>query len=238
VTMVGRGKGSSDVVRLSAAIRSLLRRIGVAETQGEAAKLEAAAIGERLEERTRRFGEDLHALQVLADRDPLTGLLNRRAFQAFAGDAMSYFRRYKRAIAVLVIDIDKFKRVNDTFGHATGDEIICSIGQAISTVARLTDKVARFGGEEFVVLLREIDEAGVTLFAERLRVAIASAPIETARSGPIHVTVSIGLALANEHDRDMDDLIERADRALYRAKSAGRNCVRLDAAAGEVKRAA
>jgi diguanylate cyclase (GGDEF)-like protein len=237
-TMVSRGKGSSDVVRLAGSIRSLLRRIGVAETQGEEAKQKAFAIEQRLEERTRRFGEDLHALQTLADKDPLTDLLNRRAFQVFAGDAMSYFRRYKRAIAVLVVDIDLFKRVNDTFGHATGDDIIRGVGNIISAAARTTDKVARFGGEEFVVLLRETDEAGLTLFAERVRAAIAAAPIETNRSGAVHVTVSIGLAMANEHDRDIEDLIERADRGLYTAKSAGRNCVRLGSDRSDMRRAA
>jgi diguanylate cyclase (GGDEF)-like protein len=150
---------------------------------------------------------------------------------------MSYFRRYKRAIAILVVDIDMFKRVNDTFGHATGDDIIRGVGEVISAAARTTDKVARFGGEEFVVLLREIDEAGVMLFADRVRAAVAGAPIDTARSGPVHVTISIGLALASEHDRDIEDLIERADRGLYAAKSAGRNCVRLGGAS-EQKQAA
>lgn len=238
VTTVGQGRGSSDVLRLTGSIRSLIRRIGVAETQSEVAQQEALAISQRLDERTRRFGEDLHALQTLADKDPLTNLLNRRAFQVFAGDAMSYFRRYKRAIGVLVVDIDRFKRVNDTFGHATGDDIIRGIGAIISATARTTDKVARFGGEEFVVLLREIDEAGLILFAERLRSAVAAKPIETSRSGPVHVTISIGLAMASEHDRDIDDLVERADRGLYAAKSAGRNRVQLGCLPSIVKQAA
>jgi diguanylate cyclase (GGDEF)-like protein len=237
VTMVGRGHGSSDVVRLSSSIRSLLRRIGAAETQSEAARRDALEASQRLEEKTKRFGEDLHALQVLADCDPLTGLLNRRAFQAFASDAMSYFRRYKRPIAILVIDIDLFKRVNDTFGHAAGDDVIRGVGKVVSEAARTTDKVSRFGGEEFVVLLREIDEAGLLLFAERVRAAMAAAAI-AARGGAIPVTVSIGVALATENDRDIEDLIERADLGLYAAKSAGRNCVRLGTATGDLKRAA
>ncbi len=225
VTTVGWGHGSSDVVRLSSSVRSLLRRIGSAETEEQAAKREAAAMARRLEEKTRRFGEDLNALQILADRDPLTGLLNRRAFQVFASDAMSYFRRYKRQIAVLVVDIDFFKRVNDTFGHAAGDDVIKGVGAIVSSAVRGTDKAARFGGEEFVVLLRETDANGAMIFAERVRQMISAAPMATERSGPVHVTISVGLAMAQAHDRDVEDIIQRADRALYVAKSTGRNRV-------------
>jgi len=225
VTTVGWGHGSSDVVRLSSSVRSLLRRIGSAETEEQAAKREAAAMARRLEEKTRRFGEDLNALQILADRDPLTGLLNRRAFQVFASDAMSYFRRYKRQIAVLVIDIDFFKRVNDTFGHAAGDDVIKGVGTIVSSAVRGTDKAARFGGEEFVVLLRETNAEGAMIFAERVRQMISAAPMATDRSGPVHVTISVGLAMAQAQDRDVDDIIQRADRALYVAKSTGRNRV-------------
>src|SRR5688572_27128845 len=96
----------------------------------------------------------------MADTDPLSNLLNRRAFLAFADDGFEYFQRYQRSIAMLVIDIDHFKKVNDTHGHATGDVVIRRVGELIETSLRTTDKAGRFGGEEFVVLLREVDEIG------------------------------------------------------------------------------
>jgi diguanylate cyclase (GGDEF)-like protein len=164
-------------------------------------------------------------MQVLADTDALTGLLNRRAFLPLASDAMSYFKRYRRAICILMIDIDHFKRVNDLYGHAAGDEVIRQVGRIVSEAVRTTDKVARFGGEEFVVLLRETDLKGATIFADRIRQTVANTVFEP--DGPcLRATISIGLAEAEFTDGDVDHTIERADRALYAAKSGGRNCVR------------
>ena len=114
--------------------------------------------------------------------------------------------------------------VNDTFGHAAGDAVICRVGELVDSAMRTTDKAARLGGEEFVVLLREVDELSARAFADRLRVAIEETSIEYG-SQPINVTVSIGVALAHAADRDINDTIERADRGLYMAKNTGRNRV-------------
>jgi diguanylate cyclase (GGDEF)-like protein len=139
---------------------------------------------------------------------------------------MRYFQRYNRSIAMLMVDIDHFKRVNDQHGHAAGDAVIRRIGELIAQTLRETDKVARFGGEEFVVLLREVSEHEAHDLAERIRLVIADGSI--AFDGKeLAVTVSIGCAAVTGHDRDVEELIERADRALYAAKSAGRNCIRL-----------
>lgn len=221
---IGRIGGSQELVSLSTSLRSLVRRLGHAEEETVAARRLAADATERMEEKTRRLGEDLSEMRRLADTDVLTGLLNRRAFNVFADDAYEHYRRYKRGVAVLMIDIDFFKRVNDTFGHAAGDEVIRSVGAQINEAIRTTDKLARFGGEEFVVMLREIDPPSVYALADRIRRSIADAPVDHLGS-PIHITVSIGVAILSMTDRDMADPIERADRALYRAKTSGRNRV-------------
>lgn len=223
--MTHRVHGSPEVLQLSASVRSLLRRIGTAEADARHIEAEASNAVHVAEDRVRRLGADLHAMQLLADTDALTGLLNRRAFMPLAKDAMSYFKRYRRAICVLMIDIDHFKRVNDLHGHAAGDEVIRQVGRIISEAIRTTDKVARFGGEEFVVLLRETDMKGAAIFAERIRQTVADTVFEP-EGACLEATISIGMAEAEKSDEDIDRTIERADRALYAAKSGGRNCVR------------
>ena len=225
-TMTKRVHGSPEVLQLSAAVRSLLRRIGTAEAEARDVGAEASKAVHAAQDRVRRLGADLHAMQLLADTDGLTGLLNRRAFLPLAKDAMSYFKRYRRSISVLMIDIDHFKRVNDLYGHAAGDVVIRQIGGIISDAIRTTDKVARFGGEEFVVLLRETDAVGAAVIAERIRRTVATTVFEP-DSSRLLATISVGIAEAEHTDEDIDRTIERADRALYDAKSRGRNCVRL-----------
>jgi diguanylate cyclase (GGDEF)-like protein len=224
-TMVEREHGSSDIQLLSASVRSLLRRVGTAEDAQVIAERAAEGLQQKMDEKTRSLGEHISTLQQLADTDPLTRLLNRRAFLVFAGDAMNYYRRYGRGIGILVVDIDFFKRVNDTFGHGSGDDVIEAVGQMIQGEVRTTDKAARFGGEEFVVLLRETELDGAVALAERIREKVAATVIEGRGHGEINVTVSIGLAMAEHRDRDIADVIERADHALYAAKTGGRNQV-------------
>jgi diguanylate cyclase (GGDEF)-like protein len=216
-TMLPRQSGSTEVVQLSTALRSLLRRIGFAEQRTQEAELRAS-------ENALQFAEDMRALRKLADTDALTNLMNRRAFLAAGCDALEYYKRYDRPLAVMVIDIDRFKQVNDHFGHAGGDAAIRRLGELIQYASRATDKAARFGGEEFVVLLREVDEATARFFAERLCAAVEAEAIVYG-SNIIRITISIGVALAHGDDRDIEDTIERADRGLYMAKNTGRNRV-------------
>lgn len=219
VTSLPRLRGSSEVIHLSTSLRSLLLRIGFVERLSQQAEAKAA-------EEAKKFAHDLASLRKLAETDPLTNLLNRRAFMEAATDAMRYYQRYGREIATLVVDIDHFKKVNDDHGHAAGDAVIRRIGELIAQTLRETDKVARFGGEEFVVLLREVSEHEAHELAERIRLVIAEGhtPFDGEELG---VTVSIGCAAITGHDRDVEELIERADRALYAAKASGRNCIRL-----------
>lgn len=219
VTSLPRLRGSSEVIHLSTSLRSLLLRIGFVERLSQEAEAKAA-------EEAKKFESDIASLRKLAETDPLTNLLNRRAFMDSAADAMRYYQRYNRAIATLIVDIDHFKRVNDQHGHAAGDAVIRRIGELIAQTLRETDKVARFGGEEFVVLLREVSEHDAHELAERIRLIIAESAIPF-DGKELSVTVSIGCAAITAHDRDVEELIERADRALYAAKGAGRNCIRL-----------
>ncbi|MGJ5090560.1 sensor domain-containing diguanylate cyclase [Bradyrhizobium oligotrophicum] len=218
-TMLARQGGSAEVVQLTRALRSLLRRIGLAEERTKEAELRAT-------ENALQFQDDLTRLQRLADQDFLTGLMNRRAFVAAAEDAMQYCRRYKRGLGTLMIDIDHFKKINDTHGHAVGDQAIKEVATIINSSIRTTDKAARFGGEEFVVLLREIDQPTALLLADRIRRNIEVATIENG-STCVPATVSIGLSLLEDGDRDIQDMIERADQGLYAAKTSGRNRVVL-----------
>ena len=214
-TMLPRLSGSPEVVQLTRALRSLLRRIGFAEEQTKEAEARAS-------ENAMQFKDDLTKLRVLADTDYLTGLLNRRAFLAVAGDAMEFSDRYKRGLATLMIDIDHFKKINDLHGHTTGDLVIKRVAGIIASNIKRTDRAARFGGEEFVVLLREVNEETARSTAERIGRAIETEIIGEGTT-QISATVSIGIAIISETDRDVEDMIERADEALYVAKNTGRN---------------
>ncbi|MCB5177149.1 sensor domain-containing diguanylate cyclase [Microvirga lenta] len=200
--------GSAEVIRLSAALRSLLRRVGSAE--------------KRISEVSSRHEKDLTDLRHLAETDALSGLLNRRGFDLLAEDAFDQFTRSGRGFAVLLVDIDLFKSVNDTYGHVAGDEVIKVIGATLTAALRPTDKVARFGGEEFVILVRDIGRGGIMTVAQKIRRAVEAASIRH-HEHAISVTVSVGGAISQDGDRDVQDVIERADTALYSAKAAGRN---------------
>jgi diguanylate cyclase (GGDEF)-like protein len=230
-SMLPRQSGSLEVVQLTQALRSLLRRIGFAEERTKEAEARAT-------ENAMQFKDDLTKLRRLADTDYLTDLMNRRAFLAAADDAMEFAHRYKRNIATLMIDIDHFKKINDTHGHHMGDIAIKKIAEVISTNIKSTDRAARFGGEEFVVLLREADAMGAKSLAERLRKAIELAIIGEGETR-IAATVSIGVALIADNDRDVQDIIERADQGLYVAKNTGRNrCFFMPASEDRTVRAA
>jgi diguanylate cyclase (GGDEF)-like protein len=215
--MLRQQRGSIEMLQLSQALRSLLRRIGFAEQRTK--DVEASA-----SENARQFAEDMKALRRLAETDPLTNLTNRRAFAREGGAAFEYFKRYQRSIAVLVADIDHFKQVNDSYGHAAGDQGIRQTGEIISAALRTTDTAARTGGEEFIILLREADEAAAMQLAERIRAAVAESTFVSGEA-QFKLTLSVGVAIAASTDRDIDEVIERADQGLYMAKNAGRDRV-------------
>lgn len=159
----------------------------------------------------------------LARTDGLTGIHNRRAFFELGTREVERAQRFERPFTVLMIDIDHFKRVNDTYGHAIGDEVLARLANRCEQQLRTVDIFARYGGEEFVALLSEAGVQGAYLVAERLRDTI-SAPIKT-DAGVVSVTASIGIASLEGTNLDLDTVLQHADQALYRAKESGRDRV-------------
>jgi diguanylate cyclase (GGDEF)-like protein len=162
------------------------------------------------------------AAEAQASTDALTGLPNRRYFEEFVS-LLAQRRRAGDAVGILMVDIDKFKVLNDTHGHATGDDVLRAVAGAIVAAVREDDVPARFGGEEFVVLLRNPDPGVAVEVGERIRAAVSG--LDLRRLGVRGVSVSVGVAVADGPDEPIEELIETADRALYRAKRAGRDRV-------------
>lgn len=169
-------------------------------------------------------------LQVAAVTDEKTGLLNTAGWHEYAGrEHVRARRRGVGGFAVLMIDLDHFKRINDTYGHLTGDDVLAAVAVAITGSVRQGDTVGRFGGEEFVVLLPGIARTDVLGIAERVRLAVGElAVVISTGSGTVRVSglsVSIGVARYPDSGSTLDDILRSADAALYRAKDAGRNRV-------------
>jgi diguanylate cyclase (GGDEF)-like protein len=158
-------------------------------------------------------------LRQAAQTDPLTGLANRRHLEAVAAIELTRTRRWGVPMAVLMIDADHFKSINDRFGHGAGDEVLRELAARCSRAIRGHDVLARWGGEEFVALLPRCDLAAATVVAERMLSAVRDRPIDAIGE---RMTVSVGVALCAADDRELGPVIARADRALYQAKRAGR----------------
>ena len=183
-------------------------------------RLLTGAAGEASSALSRAYS--LRAAEAQASTDALTGLPNRRYFDEFCG-LMARRRRSGDAVGILMVDIDRFKVLNDTYGHATGDEVLRAVGGAIVSAVREDDVPARYGGEEFVVLLRNPSSDIALEVGERVRSAVAA--LDLSRLDVPAVSVSVGVAVAHQADQPIVDLIEQADQALYRAKRAGRDRV-------------
>lgn len=162
--------------------------------------------------------------QHAATTDPLTGIMNRRAFLAALDIEQSRSERQGYPMALLLLDVDHFKAINDTYGHAVGDHVLAAVAGLLAAEVRKTDFVGRWGGEEFVVLLSGADEPGARIGAERIRAAIEAMQIQEENGRLVPVRVSIGVSCLEVKDT-AEVLIGRADHAMYQAKSAGRNRV-------------
>ncbi|WP_404714309.1 GGDEF domain-containing protein [Sphingomonas sp. MMS24-J13] len=164
-------------------------------------------------------------LMMLTRTDTLTGLASRQHFVEGAREFIALAHRVAVPCSLIVLDLDEFKRVNDTWGHPAGDAALAMTGKILSGLVRVSDLVGRLGGEEFAIAMPHTDIAGAELLAERLRAAIAAGRVDT-DAGTIGVTASFGVAeLAAQED--FDSLYARADAALYLAKERGRNRIEL-----------
>lgn len=162
-------------------------------------------------------------LQQMATHDGLTGLLNYRQFNLMLKDSIARYKRYGRPVSLLMIDIDHFKQVNDTYGHLAGDAVLAELGKHLKRQARAIDHVCRYGGEEFAVLLPETDSTGASFFAQRLYEMMASEQWDLGNGTQISMTISVGIASCPDHADTSQALVAAADSALYAAKQAGRN---------------
>jgi two-component system, cell cycle response regulator len=175
----------------------------------------------------------MRRLEELATLDGLTGLLNKRAMLEVADQKLKAAKRFGRKLAVLVVDIDHFKKVNDTYGHDAGDVVIKGLGEVLRRERRATDAVARFGGEEFVVICEETDARGAMLLAERVREELGKTIFHAPKVGAdgqpvtIRVTCSIGVATFPEAGAAWEEMFKASDEALYVSKRSGRNRVTL-----------
>jgi two-component system, cell cycle response regulator len=192
------------------------------------ARVQAAARVKRLQDELRQRNQEL---DHISRTDVLTGLRNRRHVQEYLARLVSLARRTAEPIAVLVVDVDHFKSVNDRHGHDAGDTVLRQVAERMASSVRLEDMVGRWGGEEFLVVLPNTAAEGAAELAERLRQVVAEAPCQLGGGGEVQVTISIGCAASLT--ADAGTLVRSADTALYEAKEAGRNRV-VVAASGEL----
>lgn len=174
----------------------------------------------------RMHDEDYAKIEKLSVTDPLTGILNRRAFFEISENILKLSLRNKEVFSIMILDIDFFKKVNDVYGHVVGDDILKHFVLNVSREIRDSDILARFGGEEFIIMLPETDSKGAFLVAQKIREKIQNTPYNVNELTDIPVTVSIGIAQLGS-EKLLRDLIHKADEALYGAKEKGRNRVEI-----------
>jgi two-component system, cell cycle response regulator len=184
----------------------------------------AQEISREVAEKNRHLESLLSKFQALATTDDLTGLSNRRMFFEELEREIARFVRYGSPVALLLVDVDRFKAVNDDYGHQAGDSVLKTLGALLAETFRRTDLAARYGGEEFAVLLPETGLDQAVDVAERLRRRVEATAFPSP-AGELAVTISVGAAVAGDGARDAESLVRAADEALYRAKSGGRNRV-------------
>ncbi len=209
-----------DAIRQVRALE-VSRQLAEARRQAEVLRQENAALLQQIEERKR----SQIRLEHLANTDPLTGIVNRRRFYHLAKAELERARCLHLPLSLIMFDLDHFKVINDTYGHMAGDEVLVEIARRVGEHVRREDILARFGGEEFVVLLPETNRPLAQITAERLRQRIGSSPIQVAVAA-LSITISLGVAFFPGLEAlSLEKMLDYADRALYQAKESGRNRV-------------
>jgi diguanylate cyclase (GGDEF)-like protein len=194
------------------------------ERQNEALRQLNANLEALVEKRTHELMEKNRELEYISVTDALTGIPNRLRLDQLLKDAINQSQRYGTELSILLVDVDKFKQVNDQFGHQAGDQVLVDIARLLSQGCREVDVAGRWGGEEFLVICRNTGLEGAMILGEKLRVKIAEYEF-------LHIgkrSISAGVTMFQTHDT-LNTMISRADTALYRAKEQGRNCVLSEA---------
>lgn len=231
---VGLGIASFAGYRLGKMVLGPLGKLATSAEKIGKGEFETIPLGEQHDEFTQvmetfnimaiNLKQNQAVLQDMAMRDGLTGLLNRREFHRILTKEIDRASRQRSSVSVLMLDIDYFKRVNDSYGHQIGDEVLKTVATLLGQQIRTMDSVARYGGEEFVIITPETG-AGAEALAERIRQVISAQFIPDGSGGQLQVTISIGLANYPKHANDEHELVNKADQALYLAKEQGRNRV-------------
>jgi diguanylate cyclase (GGDEF)-like protein len=190
---------------------------------------------QKLQAEIRELSQLEGRLLHLATTDDLTGIANRRRFFELAEHELKRAQRDKTPLALCMVDIDLFKRLNDRHGHAIGDRVLASVAACCQTVLRETDIIGRYGGEEFVIALPNADQNTATGIAERLRVAVAELSLPMINA-PVSLSVTVGIGRVEPGETQLEPAMLRADQALYEGKASGRNCVVVGSLSGQGKR--
>lgn len=220
---------SSRFCGLLQILRDISAEVGVQEKYKDMLALEkvrADQLEREVEARTKDLRAALEQVTLMSRTDPLTGLLNRRAFTDLAEQAFKLAERHQRQLALILCDLDFFKKTNDAHGHQAGDVVLVQSAKALKQAVRGSDAVARFGGEEFIILLSETDETHVMEVARRCTERVRDMPLQSFLPQLTKPqTVSVGVAIYPQHGTSLDVLTQAADKALYQAKAQGRNRV-------------
>lgn len=176
----------------------------------------------------RKLQETLKEMEKLSVTDDLTGLYNRRHALNIAGNEVSRSKRYSSPLGLIMLDVDRFKEINDKYGHLVGDDVLITVADVLKENIRTPDTVARYGGDEFIIILPQTENDQAKSIAERLRNKVSEKYFVTGKGNQIRLTISIGVTQLRDDSDTLEDLIRRADSALYSSKKSGRDAVMIE----------